>query len=457
MADKTISGGSANDGVIIINAIDPITGAPSKSPGDVNIMTSAGVTVTELLPGLSNNHLSVDLGDGNDVLIAKNMPWANLSRNDFDVINMGSGNDYVELDRSAVLNTLNTGTGDDTVILRDSYVKQLELGDGNDKLTAGPGGANISQEEAATKAANAALVQNYDGGNGSDTLNLIGDWTVTLSSGFVTLDLDGTVDGNGLLIASSVFSSAQMSLVTGFPPTMGGTVSWGASTVGTVTLHNTATFQNFEQINAVCFTAGTMIETPEGLVAIETLKAGDRVMTQNGVKPIVWIGKRRLDVVDLAANRKMLPVRIPADAFGAGLPSRDISFSPQHRVVVRSKIAERMFGAQEVLVSVKDLVGYNGIDVDGSVREVVYVHMMFDEHTCVQVSGIEAETMYPGAEAFKMVTKDSLTELRAIFGEEIDAIMAGDLRKENYLPFVKGRDARALAARHAKNGAPLYA
>jgi len=222
-----------------------------------------------------------------------------------------------------------------------------------------------------------------------------------------------------------------------------------------VTVDRTATFTNFEALNVICFTAGTMVETPNGLVAIETLKAGDLVVTTDGVKPLSWIGKRHLSIVDLAGNPKLLPVLIPAGSFGNGLPTEDVRFSPQHRVVVRSAIAQRMFGAQEVLAPVKHLIGYNGIEIDGEAQEVTYIHLMFDTHTCVQVYGIMAETMYPGVEAFKMVPEESLVELREIFGSEIDAIIDGSLVKDSYLPMLKGREARALVARHSKNSKPL--
>src|SRR5690606_10332266 len=120
-----------------------------------------------------------------------------------------------------------------------------------------------------------------------------------------------------------------------------------------------------------CFTAGTIVETPDGSVAIETLKVGDPVVTRHGIKPLKWVGKRRLDVIDLMANPKLLPIRIPAGAMGNGLPRRDVSVSPQHRIMIRSAIAERMFSTSEVLMPAKSLVGHNGIDVDGTVREVV--------------------------------------------------------------------------------------
>ena len=207
-------------------------------------------------------------------------------------------------------------------------------------------------------------------------------------------------------------------------------------------------------INALCFTAGTLIETARGTLKIEDLREGDLVQTRNGLKALRWIGKRRLVAVDLRANPKLLPVIVPAGAFGNGLPKRDISFSPQHRVLIRSAIAERMFGSAEVLVPVKQLVGYAGIDVQGDAQNVTYFHLMFDKHEIVSVEGIEAESLYPGKQAMSFLSDDQLTELRSIF-PEFDAMCEADTL-ETAVPFLKGREARSLAARHAKNDRPFY-
>ena len=45
--------------------------------------------------------------------------------------------------------------------------------------------------------------------------------------------------------------------------------------------------------DVLCFAAGTLIATPEGMVPVETLMAGDQVITRdNGVQRLVWAGGR---------------------------------------------------------------------------------------------------------------------------------------------------------------------
>ena len=458
----TITSGAGDQGVTITNGVDA-NGTPLRTP-NLTINTSGAVNVNGTLAGSNRaNFSSVTMGAGNDTLVASNMPWVNDgspivgfgNADGFspgsDTINMGAGDDSISLFRSGFTN-INMGDGNDTLILELSGGRTANMGAGNDDVRLGGNpDQTVSDRELAQK--NPAFPLAIDGGTGVDTLNLQGEWTLTLSSGNVTMDTDGNGTPDRV---TNVYTNDDVRFITGYPNVLNGTVSFGTVTLqdGT-TVPQRVVFSNFELINAVCFTAGTLVDTPKGKVAIETLREGDLVMTRNGPKALSWIGKRSLDAIDLAGNPKLLPVRVPAGAFGNGLPTRDVSFSPQHRVVIRSAIAERMFGSSEVLVSVKQLVGVNGIDVDGDVRSVQYFHLMFEDHQILSVEGIEAESLYPGKQAISFLTQDQLTELRAIF-PNFDALVEADAAT-SAIPFLKGRESRTLAARHAKNDRPLYA
>ncbi|MGL4823211.1 MAG: Hint domain-containing protein, partial [Plesiomonas shigelloides] len=107
----------------------------------------------------------------------------------------------------------------------------------------------------------------------------------------------------------------------------------------------------------VCFVAGTKILTDRGVVAIENLKVGDLVETvDRGLQPIRWIGSRQIPLTELLANEKLRPIQILAGALGTCIPHQDVMVSPQHRVLLRSKLVERMFGTNEVLTAAKNLL-----------------------------------------------------------------------------------------------------
>lgn len=448
MANATISGDGGSNRATLTNATDG-SGTPSTDSSDVT------VSLDDATLSGSGTFLNVNFAGGSDVLIAENLPYANDPSVSvgFEDISLGAGNDYVELTRSAFSNTLDTGSGNDTIVLTDSGGRTVQAGSGNDRVDLDMSGAsNASDRELSQKVGQDPV--DIDGGTGDDTLNLLGDWSLTLSSGNFTLDTNG--DGFGDAVQNTL-TSADFQNVVGFPSLLNGTVQWGDTvTLGDGnTIVSQATFRNFESLDFVCFTKGTLIGTPRGPIAVETLEPGHMVTTRYGPRPVLWIGKRRLDVIDLMANPKLLPIRVPADAFGPNSPQRDLLFSPQHRLVVRSSIVMRMFDEPEVLVAAKHLIGCNGIEVAGDVRSVVYCHIMLDQHAVVPVEGIETETMLPGPQALRMIPKEAVIELRTLFPDCVGTLEDGPLQVPA-LPIATGRKGRTLAARHTKNQKSLY-
>ena len=170
--------------------------------------------------------------------------------------------------------------------------------------------------------------------------------------------------------------------------------------------------------NVVCFTAGTLIETALGPQPIESLKVGDLVLTaDHGLQPVRWIGRRCLGSEALAAKPRLRPVRIKAGALGEGLPERDLLVSRQHRVLIRSKIAVRMFDTAEILVPAIKLTEVPGIFVDEEVDCVEYFHLLFDRHQIIYAEGAAAESLFTGPEALKAIGAEAREELFLLFPE----------------------------------------
>lgn len=206
-------------------------------------------------------------------------------------------------------------------------------------------------------------------------------------------------------------------------------------------------------VDVPCFAAGTMILTPGGEKPIETLSVGDEVVTfDHGPQKIRWIGARSLDVVDLAAKPKLRPIRIEAGAMGSGMPQRDLVVSPQHRMLVRSTIAIRMFNANEVLVPAHSLTEIPGISVVEDADTVTYYHMLFDQHEVVFAEGAPSESLFTGPQALKSLSRAARAEIFELF----PALEQPDHHpvSARQIP-AKGHQVRSMIQRHIKNNRPL--
>ncbi|MGA0616192.1 Hint domain-containing protein [Paracoccus sp. KR1-242] len=201
-----------------------------------------------------------------------------------------------------------------------------------------------------------------------------------------------------------------------------------------------------------CFARGTLIGTERGPVAVELLREGDLVRTRDhGLQPIRWTGSARLGGARLGIPAHLHPVRIRAGALGEGVPSADLLVSPQHRVLVRSRIAQRMFGTDELLVAAKHLLGLDGVEIATDLRAVEYFHILFDRHEIVSSNGAETESLFTGPEALKSVGPQARDEILALFPE----LAAGVPDPVPARMLVPGRMARRLVERHVGNRKPL--
>lgn len=211
-------------------------------------------------------------------------------------------------------------------------------------------------------------------------------------------------------------------------------------------------FSEIEQV--VCFTAGVMIHTPEGEKPIETLRPGDLVVTlDHGPQPIRWIGRRRLGRAELAMLPKLRPIRIRAGALGDGAPKRDLILSPQHRVLLRSRIARRMFGVGEALTAAKNLLGLPGVAVEEEAQEVDYIHILLDRHEVVTADGALTETLLIGPEAWKSLSAEAREEIGALFPAICEEIGARPSARE----IAPGARTRGFVERSVKNRKPVCA
>jgi hypothetical protein len=131
-----------------------------------------------------------------------------------------------------------------------------------------------------------------------------------------------------------------------------------------------------------CYLQGTMIGTPAGERAVESLQPGDLVTTLDGTaKKVKWIGHRSYEAEFGATQAFVRPVVFKAGSLGAGLPVRDLKVSPQHAVLVDG-----------VMIPAAALVNGASIVRDESKTDVTYFHIEMEGHEAIFAEGAPAET-----------------------------------------------------------------
>jgi hypothetical protein len=137
-------------------------------------------------------------------------------------------------------------------------------------------------------------------------------------------------------------------------------------------------------------------------------------------------------------------IRVSAHALGHNQPERDLILSPQHRLCLSSNIVERITGEHQALVSTKDLLELDGVDVVETDAQITYYHVMTPEHQLVMAHGCLGETLFTGAQALRMIPAESRRELRALF-------LNMDMGTTLVRPHLRGRSLDKVVARHQEH------
>jgi hypothetical protein len=153
-----------------------------------------------------------------------------------------------------------------------------------------------------------------------------------------------------------------------------------------------------------CFYPGTLIRTPRGEVAVETLKHGDLVLTHDGREiPVAWLGRQTVSTV-FADKLRVLPIRIKAGALGENVPVRDLLVSPDHAMFVAG-----------VLIHAGALVNDTSIVREANVPTIfTYFHVEVADHSLILAEGAPAETFVDNVDRLGF---DNWNEYEALYPE----------------------------------------
>lgn len=158
----------------------------------------------------------------------------------------------------------------------------------------------------------------------------------------------------------------------------------------------TAATAHRQSSGTICFVPGTRIDTPGGQAPVEDIAAGDRISTcDNGPQTVRWVGRRYISGGRFQAMPQLRPIRMRADFFGSGEPDGDLLLSPDHRIIIKGAAAQALFNTSEVLVRARDLINDSTVMFDHALRDVMYIHLMFENHQIVRANGVACESFHP--------------------------------------------------------------
>lgn len=126
--------------------------------------------------------------------------------------------------------------------------------------------------------------------------------------------------------------------------------------------------------------AGTMVRTLDGLIPVEFLTPGDRIVTRAGA--------RRLTSVSVVARKQVDLVRVRASTMGHDRPDQDLLLSPGQPVLIRDWRAKALYGVEVAAIPAARLADGEFICVE-SHRNARLFTLRFDEDEVIYAEGLE--------------------------------------------------------------------
>ncbi len=164
------------------------------------------------------------------------------------------------------------------------------------------------------------------------------------------------------------------------------------------------------------FGRGAILRTQSGMMAVEDLLPGDKVLTSLGYQTLLWRGA--MSIVPGAQNPRPeigTLTRITADALGLGRPAPDLVLGPAARMLHRSPATRLLTGTDTALIPVRDFIDGDQMIELRPIAPVQCYQLGFKEHACVNVNGIDVETLHPGPAHAIGLGPDLLPHFMALF------------------------------------------
>jgi hypothetical protein len=126
--------------------------------------------------------------------------------------------------------------------------------------------------------------------------------------------------------------------------------------------------------------AGTMVRTLDGVLPVDYLTPGDRIVTRSGA--------RRLVSVSVVLRKQIHLVRIRASTMGHDRPDQDLLLSPGQPVVIRDWRAQALYGLAAAAIPASRLADGEFICVEVH-RNARLFTLRFDDEEVIYAEGLE--------------------------------------------------------------------
>lgn len=278
-----------------------------------------------------------------------------------------------------------------TVALGLVTTQNVNIGENVDVVMGGLAGVNIGNTFNYNLSDNSSFTMSPAAINlgALNTVNIdmgdTGTSTFTFDSGGLTLDLSGFPN------LTNISAGDQINVVgaTSGEYVNGDLIFRDANglTVGRFNadgLDPTQVVFNGGSMTYACFLKGTHIATPEGEKTVESLVAGDKVITASGgVATVKWLGHRTLYKNRIPAKDavRAFPILIKKDAIADNVPHADLVVSPGHHLEFNGALVPAMM-----------LVNGQTIVQQFDRRSFEYFHVELEQFDIILAEGVPAES-----------------------------------------------------------------
>ncbi len=189
------------------------------------------------------------------------------------------------------------------------------------------------------------------------------------------------------------------------------------SVPATLSLNSGATF-------TTCFLGGSLIQTPDGEVAVEELATGMTIRSSDGKNvSIKWIGRQTV-LTAFGPAERLMPVRFAAGALGDGLPHSDLTVTADHGMLVEGVICHA-----SALVNGTTITR---VPLSEMGESYTVYHIETEEHEIILANGAPAETFIDNV---SRKVFDNYAEFEALYG---------DVPEMEELPYPRAMSARQV-------------